>query len=144
MKKRNLPKLSQSRPLWPFLQVTEALDNEELKPACIPYNLLQQLCQAPAFITALRLAIPQADGVPEPGRSFDASSEAQRPALSNPVHWTARLSIPLAAAEVHTTPDDVAFSSIQPVEGIEGLSPAKGKSELLVFELQQPSGLESI
>ena len=116
----------------PPLQVTEALDSEELKPACIPYNLLQHLCQAPAFIAALQPAIPDADGVAGPGRSFDAVSDAQRPALRGAIHWTACLSVFPAAAELHTAPDDVASSSAEP--GSEGQSPVKGgMSPLVVF-----------
>ena len=108
----------------PSLQVTEALDNEELPPARIPYNLLQQLCQAPAFIAALQLAIPYADGDTASGRKYNAVSDAQRSAPSGAIHWTARLSVPLAAADVQTAPDDGASSSIEPVlEGPTSVEP---------------------
>lgn len=80
--------------------MTEALDNEELKPPSVPFDLLQQLCQAPALIAALQAATPFSDSVLGGGRRVDAVADGHQPLPSCAVYWTARLSVSSAAAEI--------------------------------------------
>lgn len=99
--------------IWLFsLQVTEALDNEELKPPSIPYELLQQLCQAPVLISALQAAPPFLDTALGGRDKLDSMADVRHQSLNGGVYWTARLSVSPAAVE--SSQHDGASSSSSP------------------------------